>query len=65
MRGAMKRNGKNRLQWTGIDEWSRLRLVYGCEEHTPEKSVKFLKRLVKAFPFKIQTVQTDNGTEVT
>ena len=39
--------------------------MYGFEEHTPENSVKFLKLLVKAFPFKIQTVQTDNGTEFT
>ena len=34
-------------------------------EHTPENSVKFLRMLVKVFPFKIQTVQTDNGTEFT
>ena len=43
----------------------RLRFIYGFEENTPENSVKFLKMLIKAFPFKIQTVQTDNGTEFT
>jgi hypothetical protein len=52
-------------QWTAIDECTRYRFVYGFEEHTPENSVKFLKMLQKAFPFKIQTAQTDNGTEFT
>lgn len=42
-----------------------MRFVYGFEEHTPENSVKFLRMLVKVFPFKIQTIQTDNGTEFT
>ena len=39
--------------------------MYGYEEHTPENSVDFLQRLIKAFPFPIQTIQTDNGTEFT
>lgn len=52
-------------QWTAIDECTRMRFVYGFEEHTPENSVKFLKMLIKAFPFKIKTIQTDNGTEFT
>ena len=42
-----------------------MRFVYGFEEHTPENSVKFLKMLIKAFPFKIKTIQTDNVTEFT
>lgn len=41
-----------------------MRFVYGFEEHTPENSVKFLMMLIKAFPFRIKTIQTDNGTEV-
>ncbi len=65
LRGALKRDGKHLYQWTAIDECTRLRFVYGFEEHTPENSVRFLKMLVKAFPFKIQTIQTDNGTEFT
>lgn len=32
-----------------------MRFVYGFEEHTPENSTKFLKMLLKEFPFKIQT----------
>lgn len=65
LKGAAKRDGKRFYQWTAIDECTRFRFVYGFEEHTPENSVKFLKMLIKAFPFKIQTVQTDNGTEFT
>lgn len=65
LRGKALRDGKHLYQWTAIDECTRLRFVYAFEEHTPENTVKFLKMLLKAFPFKIQTIQTDNGTEFT
>lgn len=65
LKGAAKRDGKHLYQWTAIDECTRVRFVYGFEEHTPENSVKFLALLRKAFPFGIQTIQTDNGTEFT
>lgn len=64
-RGAVLRDNKHLYQWTPIDECTRIRFVYGFEEHTPENTVKFLKMLLKVFPFKIQTIQTDNGTEFT
>ena len=53
LKGAVKQDGKRLYQWTAIDEFSRYRFVYGFEEHTPENSVKFLKLLEAAFPFKI------------
>ncbi|MCD8330992.1 MAG: DDE-type integrase/transposase/recombinase [Oscillospiraceae bacterium] len=65
LRGALLRDGQHLYQWTAIDECTRLRFVYGDEEHTPANTVDFFKRLQKAFPFPIQTVQTDNGTEFT
>lgn len=65
LKGAVKRDGKHLYQWTAIDECSRIRFVYGFEEHTPENSVKFLRMLQKAFPFPIQSIQTDNGAEFT
>lgn len=65
LKGAAKRDEKHLYQWTAIDECTRIRFIYGFEEHTPENSVKFLKMLQKVFPFKIQTIQTDNGTEFT
>lgn len=65
LRGELKEYGKHLYQWTAIDECTRIRFVYGFEEHTPENTVKFLKMIREKFPFKIQTVQTDNGTEFT
>lgn len=65
LRGKLLRENKHLYQWTAIDECTRFRYLYIFEEHTPENSVKFLRMLMKAFPFKIQTVQTDNGTEFT
>lgn len=65
LRGALKRDEKHLYQWTAIDECTRYRFVYGFDEHTPENTVKFFKMLQKVFPFKIQTIQTDNETEFT
>ena len=65
LRGKALRDNKHFYQWTAIDECTRMRFVYAFEEHTPENSIRFLKMLIKAFPFRIQTIQTDNGTEFT
>lgn len=65
LRGFALHYGKRYYQWTAIDECTRYRFVYAFEEHTPENTVKFLKMLLKAFPFRIRTIQTDNGTEFT
>lgn len=65
LRGSVLRDGKHLYQWTAIDESTRVRFVYGFEEHTPENSVRFLFMVIKAFPFRIKTIQTDNGTEFT
>ena len=48
--------GKQFFQYTAIDEYSRWRFVEAFEE---------LDHLVKAFPGKIECIQTDNGTEFT
>ena len=65
LKGAHKRDGKRLYQWTAIDECTRMRFIYGYEEHTPENSVRFLAQLQQAFPFPIETIQTDNGVEFT
>ena len=65
LRGDLLKYNKHLYQWTAIDECTRIRFVYAFEEHTQENSVTFLKMLVKVFPFKIQTIQTDNGMEFT
>ena len=65
LRGELRKNQKHLYQWTAIDECTRIRFIYGFEEHTPENTVKFLEKLVDVFPFEIKTIQTDNGTEFT
>ena len=65
LKGNAKRYGKRMYKWTAMYECTKIRFVYGFEEHIPENSVKFLKMIQKVLPFKIQTVQTDNGTEFT
>ena len=65
LRGDLLKYNKRIYQWTAIDECTRIRFVYAFEEHTQENSVRFLRMLVKVFPFRIQTIQTDNGTEFT
>ena len=57
--------GKRFYQYTAIDEYSRWRFVEAFEEHSSYSSMLFLDHLVKAFPFPIECVQTDNGQEFT
>lgn len=57
--------GQTFFQYTAIDEYSRWRFVEAFEEHSTYSSAMFVDHLVKAFPFPIECVQTDNGTEFT
>lgn len=50
-------------QYTAIDEYSRFRFVAAFKEQSTYSSVQFLEMLIKAFPFKIECIQTDNGME--
>ena len=50
-------------QYTAIDEYSRFRFVVAFKEHNSYSSTIFLDALIKAFPFKIECIQTDNGLE--
>ncbi len=56
---------KKFYQYTAIDEYSRFRYLEAFEEHSTYSSAIFLEHLLKAFPFPIMCVQTDNGTEFT
>lgn len=51
------------FQYTAIDEYSRFRFIMAFKEQSTYSSVQFLNALIKAFPFKIECVQTDNGSE--
>lgn len=57
--------GKHFFQYTAIDEYSRWRFVEAFEEHNTYCSALFVDDVVKAFPFPIECIQTDNGTEFT
>ena len=51
------------VQYTAIDEYSRFRYLGAFREHNTYSSFQFLNQLIKAFPFKIECIQTDNGLE--
>ena len=57
--------GEKYYQYTGIDEYTRIRYTWFTNEHSTYSSSEFVRRLVKYFPFKIKTIQTDNGMEFT
>ena len=57
--------GQKFYQYTAIDEYSRWRFVEAFEEHNSYSSAQFLEHLIKAFPYPIECVQTDNGQEFT
>lgn len=57
--------GKKFYQYTAIDEYSRFRYLEAFEEHSTYSSAVFLEHLIEKFPFKIECVQTDNGSEFT
>ncbi len=50
-------------QYTAIDEYSRLRFIYGYEEHSTYSSADLLKRAVEWYERRgiiIECIQTDN-----
>lgn len=52
-------------QYTAIDECTRLVFREMYDEHSTYNSEDFIKKVIKFFPFEIEEVQTDNGTEWT
>lgn len=58
-------SGKKLYQYTAIDECTRWRYVAIYDELSAWNSVHFVKELQKRFPFEIQCIQTDNGSEFT
>ena len=52
-------------QYTAIDEYSRLVYREMYDEHSTYSSQDFIRNVIGYYPFKIDLVQTDNGTEWT
>lgn len=53
------------FQYTFLDEYSRFRYLEAFKEHNSFSSSEFIKHCVKRFPYAIECVQTDNGSEFT
>lgn len=52
-------------QYTAIDEYTRLVYRELYDEHSTYSSRDFICKVIEFFPFRIELVQTDNGTEWT
>ena len=60
-----KGNGQRikRFQYTAIDDATRIRALKIYEKHNQDSSIDFINYVVEKFPFRINTIQTDNGHE--
>ena len=58
-------NGQKYYQYTAVDECTRWTYREMYEEHSTYSSTDFLIKLIKAAPFAIREIQTDNGAEFT
>ncbi len=52
-------------QYTAIEDSTRKRILWASTEHSTSASTEFLEIIMKKFPFKIECIQTDNGSEFT
>jgi hypothetical protein len=58
--------GETKLyQYSAIDEYCSMEFKMIFDEHSAYSSVEFLKGMLRYYPFPIQCIQTDNGTEFT
>ena len=57
--------GEKFYQYTAIDEYSRFRYIEAFREQNTYSSKVFLEHMLKALPFKVECIQTDNGCEFT
>lgn len=57
--------GQKFYQYTALDEFSRFRYIEAFEEQSTYSSAVFVDHMLKAFPFSVECVQTDNGFEFT
>jgi transposase InsO family protein len=52
-----------RFQYTAIDDATRARALYIYDKHTQANAIDFVDKIREKFPFRIHTIQTDNGHE--
>jgi transposase InsO family protein len=51
------------FQYTAIDDATRIRALKIYERHTQQNAIDFVDYVIAKFPFRINTVRTDNGHE--
>lgn len=56
-------NKVKRFQYTAIDDATRIRALKVYEKHNQISSIDFVDHVIDKFPFRIHTIQTDNGHE--
>ena len=61
----VKEKERRYYQYTAIDEYTRQRVLWASKEHSTYASTEFLRIIKKKFKYKIECIQTDNGTEFT
>lgn len=52
-----------RFQYTAIDDATRIRALKIYEKHNQINAIDFVDYFIEKFPFRIQTIRTDNGHE--
>ena len=52
-----------RFQYTAIDDATRIRALKIYKRHTQFNAINFVNYVLERFPFRIHTIQTDNGHE--
>jgi transposase InsO family protein len=50
-------------QYTAVDDCTRLRVLKIYERNNQKNAIDFIDYVLSRLPFRVQTVQTDNGTE--
>jgi len=50
-----------RFQYTTIDDATRIRALKIYHKHTQQNAIDFVDYVPSKFPFRIQTIRTDNG----
>jgi transposase InsO family protein len=57
--------GRQYYQYTALDDCTRFRFAKIYDELSVNNTEAFFKELLRSIPFKIKTIQTDNGVEFT
>jgi transposase InsO family protein len=59
----IKGTRKRHYQFTAIDDCTRIRVLRAYPRCDQKTSIQFLDYLLERLPFKVQVIQTDNGSE--